>query len=186
MRGDSLPQFDCKDGPYSCKSSPSCPTRTPKIPQNVFEHFGDCGLSSTESQEKAICVESEFKALHRDILVFIDDDKFFSTIENKPDSFLPAESVICSQDMFLSFQEPSQTEKKRYERMTRLRSKLEDKLGIEKLKLVRKFLHEKNFALLADDVLFHFQGLVGSEADNILPSIFELLMLEKRLDMTRC
>lgn len=127
-------------------------------------------------------VDCSFRVDCEDILVFIDDEHFFKK-EDAARSIIPPTPIKFIQNSTgLTAQPPiTTTVEQNLGRIKDLQLALDNKIGIDEMKSVCEFLRRKKLALLEDNVYLHVEKILGDETDSVLLSIFELLMLEKRL-----
>ena len=121
---------------------------------------------------------------HRnDVLVFVDDEEFFPAKSQSTLDHINPRNRVCSekQQPSIRIEADDARCKQAYKRLEKLESILENRIGLDKLKLLCTFLRKVKFAILEDEVLCYVYEILGEDMDQLLPMIFELFLLKKRL-----
>ena len=128
--------------------------------------------------------EKDFKreSAAKDVLVFVDDEEFFLIEDHKllcPNTIYQEKASVNQSSKHV--ENENKTIRRSHKRMNKLKYILENRIGMDKLKSVSNFLRKRKLVLLQDDVLSSVNEILGEDMDNLLPVVFELLFLEKRL-----
>ena len=116
-------------------------------------------------------------------LVFVDDEEFFPAKSQSALDRSNSRTSFCNkkQQPSMRIEANDARCKQAHERIEKLESMLGNRIGLDKLKLLCTFLRKVKFAILEDEVLCYVYEILGEDMDHLLPVIFELFLLKKRL-----